>query len=233
MKKILSFLLIFTVLIPCTIFAGTEKQVAQKTPQKIQSDGEEVQIPAYIIQGKNYVKLRDFAAILSKTNKKFDISFDKQKEAVVIESGKAYNKTDKDLKENKEASAKAIFSEQIVLLDNKEVKVQTANIMDNNYLPIRDLAELVGVKIDFNNEKKIVELKTEEKKCCCCGEKTCTCSGDKEKGCTCQCKLNDKGEKECPHCKKCQKSMENKEAKENNSKSENNNKECGCGSSMK
>ena len=187
MKKILSFLLIFTVLIPCTIFAGTEKQVAQKTPQKIQLDGEEVQIPAYIIQGKNYVKLRDFAAILSKTNKKFDISFDKQKKAVVIESGKSYNKTDKDLKENKEASAKAIFSEQIVLLDNKEVKVQTANIMDNNYLPIRDLAELVGVKIDFNNEKKIVELKTEEKKCCCCGEKTCTCSGDKEKGCTCQC----------------------------------------------
>lgn len=105
--------------------------------------------------------------------------------------------------------------------------------MDNNYLPIRDLAELVGVKIDFNNEKKIVELKTEEKKCCCCGEKTCTCSGDKENGCTCQCKLHDKGEKECPQCKKCQKSMENKEAKENNSKSENNNKECGCSSSMK
>lgn len=156
-----------------------------------------------------------------------------KKKAVVIESGKVYNKTDKDLKENKEASAKAIFSEQIVLLDNKEVKVQTANIMDNNYLPIRDLAELVGVKIDFNNEKKIVELKTEEKKCCCCGEKTCTCSGDKEKECTCQCKLHDNGEKECPHCKKCQKSMENKEAKENNSKSENNNKECGCCSSMK
>ena len=102
-----------------------------------------------------------------------------KKKAVVIESVRAYNKTDKDLKENKEASAKATFSEQIVLLDNKEVKVQTANIMDNNYLPIRDLAELVGVKIDFNNEKKIVELKTEEKKCCCCGEKTCTCSGDK------------------------------------------------------
>ncbi len=98
--------------------------------------------------------MRDFAAILSKTNKKFDISFDKQKKAVVIESGKAYNKTDKDLKENKEASAKAIFSEQIVLLDNKEVKVQTANIMDNNYLPIRDLAELVGVKIDLIMKRK-------------------------------------------------------------------------------
>lgn len=77
-----------------------------------------------------------------------------KKKAVVIESGKAYNKTDKDLKENKEASAKAIFSEQIVLLDNKEVKVQTANIMDNNYLPIRDLAELVGVKIDLIMKRK-------------------------------------------------------------------------------
>lgn len=165
MKKKISLLLVVLMLVtfmPMSMAANQEK--AMESTQKFTVNGEARDIRAYIIKGKNYLKLRDAAAALKGTKAQFYVDYDNDKSLVTIEIGKPYE----DLSNSKYYSYKkefwATMKNMDVLIDGKEAKLKSAFIKDTNYIELRDLAKLVGFDIDYDEPTRTVILKSEKEK---------------------------------------------------------------------
>lgn len=171
MKKKISLLLAILMLVTLipTSFAEAKTVDAKKASQKLTLDGKEVNAGFYYIEGSNYIKLRDLAAIMNSSEKKFNVAFDEKSRSFIIERGRDYEKAKGDLEPIKEEKASAKLSYKDVLINYKgegdgvyqKKMAKTALINGNNYLKLRDLAELAGFYIDFDEKTKTIELKTE------------------------------------------------------------------------
>ena len=69
--------------------AGTEV-AAVKTRNPLVINGEEVGFPAVNIQDYNWLKLRDFAAVLNGTSKQFAVGYDEATRTISLTAGAAY-----------------------------------------------------------------------------------------------------------------------------------------------
>ena len=166
MKRFISLALVFVLLASSFAFAAEAEPVkaeGEKTFQEVYLDGGKVDLGAYLINQRNYVKLRDVAAILTATDAKFNVGYEDHK--VVITTGEAYEKLDSDLVEFPEGKVEALMGEQAFIFNGEEKMVKTAVINQNNYLQLRELGELIGFGVHFNEETRAIELssKVEEK----------------------------------------------------------------------
>lgn len=168
MKKKISLLLVILMLVTLipTAFAESKTVEARKTSQKLTLDGKEVNVGFYNIAGSNYIKLRDTAAIFKDTEKKFNVAYDSENKSFIIEIGKDYTLAKGDLDEIKQEKANASMSFKTVLINYdpkgtgvyEEKKAQTAFINGNNYLKLRDLADLAGFSIGFEEKTKTIKI---------------------------------------------------------------------------
>ena len=166
MKRFISLALVFVLLASSFAFAADAEPVkaeGAKTFQEVYLDGEKVDLGAYLINQRNYVKLRDVAALLTATDAKFNVGFENKK--VVITTGETYEKLDTDLVEFPEGKVEALMGEQAFVFNGEEKMVKTAVINQNNYLQLRELGELIGFGVHYNKETRNIELssKLEEK----------------------------------------------------------------------
>ena len=166
MKRFISLALVFVLLASSFAFAADAEPVkaeGAKTFQEVYLDGGKVDLGAYLINQRNYVKLRDVAALLTATDAKFNVGFENKK--VVITTGEGYEKLDTDLVELPEGKVEAEMGEQAFVFNGEEKMVKTALINQNNYLQLRELGELIGFGVHYNEETKAIELssKVEEK----------------------------------------------------------------------
>ena len=176
MKKKISLLLAILMLVTLipTAFAESKTVDAVKNTKKITLDGEEVMVGAYDVEGYNYLKLRDIAAILNTKKCQFNVGFDKPTKLITVELAKGYEKVEGDLAEIKDEKAKAIVSVRKILVNGEEKEIKTALINEYNYMQLRDLGSLVGLGVDYDKVNKVIMLnsdaeekeeeKTEEKK---------------------------------------------------------------------
>nr|WP_157884916.1 stalk domain-containing protein [Ezakiella massiliensis] len=168
MKRFISLALVFVLLASSFAFAAEASEPVKaegaKTFQEVYLDGGKVDLGAYLINQRNYVKLRDVAALLTATDAKFNVGFNEDKK-VVITTGEAYEKLDTDLVELPEGKVEALMGEQAFVFNGEEKMVKTALINQNNYLQLRELGELIGFGVHYNEETKAIELssKVEEK----------------------------------------------------------------------
>ncbi len=166
MKRFISLALVFVLLASSFAFAADAEPVkaeGAKTFQEVYLDGGKVDLGAYLINQRNYVKLRDVAALLTATDAKFNVGFENKK--VVITTGEGYEKLDTDLVELPEGKVEALMGEQAFVFNGEEKMVKTALINQNNYLQLRELGELIGFGVHYNKETRNIELssKVEEK----------------------------------------------------------------------
>ena len=167
MKRFISLALVFVLLASSFAFAAEAsepvKAEGEKTFQEVYLDGGKVDLGAYLINQRNYVKLRDVAALLTATDAKFNVGFENKK--VVITTGETYEKLDTDLVELPEGKVEALMGEQAFVFNGEEKMVKTALINQNNYLQLRELGELIGFGVHYNKETRNIELssKVEEK----------------------------------------------------------------------
>ncbi|WP_019214886.1 hypothetical protein [Fenollaria massiliensis] len=175
MKKKISLLLAILMLVTLipTAFAESKTVDAVKNTKKVTLDGEEVKIGAYDVEGYNYLKLRDVAAILNTKKCQFNVGFDKPTKLITVELAKGYEKVEGDLAEIKDEKAKAIVSVRKILVNGEEKEIKTALINEYNYMQLRDLGSLVGLDVKYDKVNKVIMLnsdaqakeeKTEEKK---------------------------------------------------------------------
>lgn len=163
MKKKISLLLAILMLVTVipTAFAESKTVDAVKNTKKITLDGEEVMVGAYDVEGYNYLKLRDVAAILNTKKCQFNIGFDKPTKLITVELAKGYEKVEGDLAEIKDEKAKAIVSVKKILVNGEEKEIKTALINEYNYMQLRDLASLVGLDVKYDKVNKVIMLKSD------------------------------------------------------------------------
>lgn len=163
MKKKISLLLAILMLVTLipTAFAESKTVDAVKNTKMVTLDGEEVMVGAYDVEGYNYLKLRDVAAILNGKKCQFDVGYDKPTKLISIELAKAYEKVEGDLAEIKDEKAKAIIRVIKILVNGEEKEVKTALINENNYMQLRDLGSLVGLDVKYDAANKVIMLKSD------------------------------------------------------------------------
>ncbi len=163
MKKKISLLLAILMLVTVipTAFAESKTVDAVKNTKKVTLDGEEVKVGAYDVEGYNYLKLRDVAAILNTKKCQFNIGFDKPRMLITVELAKGYEKVEGDLAEIKDEKAKAIVSVKKILVNGEEKEIKTALINEYNYMQLRDLASLVGLDVKYDAKNKVIMLKSD------------------------------------------------------------------------
>lgn len=165
MKRKISLLLAILMLVTFipTAFAKAEIVDAKKTSQKITLDGENVEMGAYNIQGHNYVKLRDVAAIMNGKKTQFGVGYDAEKKLVLLETQKPYEKQDGDLTEIKVEKAKAKLEVKKILVNGEEKDFKAALINENNYIQLRDLGKLVNFGVNYDEASRTILLSSEVK----------------------------------------------------------------------
>lgn len=168
MKKKISLLLAVLMLVtfmPMSMAVSEERSM--ESSQKFTVNGDEVHIRAYIINGKNYLRLRDAAAALKGTKAQFQVDYDKEKNLVMIETNKPYE----DLSNTKIYSSQkklwATMKDMDILFNGKERKLKSAFIIDTNYIELRDLAKLMGFSASYDAPTKTVAITSDKVKMPC------------------------------------------------------------------
>lgn len=168
MKKKISLLLVVLMLVtfmPMSMAASEERSM--ESSQKFTVNGEAVPIRAYIINGKNYLRLRDAAAALKGTKAQFQVDYDKEKNLVMIETNKPYE----DLSNTKIYSSQkklwATMRDMDILFNGKERKLKSAFIIDTNYIELRDLSKLMGFAVSYDAPTKTVAITSDKVKMPC------------------------------------------------------------------
>ena len=163
MKKKISLLLAILMLVTLipTAFAESKTVDAVKNTKKVTLDGEEVMVGAYDVEGYNYLKLRDVAAILNTKKCQFNVGFDGPTKLITVELAKGYEKVEGDLAEIKDEKAKAIVSVRKILVNGEEKEIKTALINEYNYMQLRDLGSLVGLDVKYDAKNKVIMLNSD------------------------------------------------------------------------
>ncbi|MBR5261498.1 MAG: hypothetical protein IKV47_04945, partial [Oscillospiraceae bacterium] len=147
-----------------TIFATSgeapEKVTARRTDIRFQVNGEDVSVDLYNIKGNNYIKLRDFAALMTDTVKRFSAEWDSVSNTIFLQTGVKYEPIADDLQPGDGSDRNGIRSRASMLLDGQPVEVEVYNIGGYNYFKIQDLCTLFDIYALWNGDARIAGIYT-------------------------------------------------------------------------
>ena len=123
-------------------------------------DGSSIQLSGYNINNSNYYKLRDIAYLLNGSEKQFDMIYDIEKKAIIMQLGESYLGGES----NNEASLLGHINieekEMPLYIQDKQYQLLGYMINDNTYVKIRDVAALLEMEIGWSNETKELSIVT-------------------------------------------------------------------------
>lgn len=130
-------------------------------------DGKQVDIGAYLIQGSNYMKLRDIAYILRGTEAEFDVAWYQDKNLIEIKPDEKYSIQGGEISPLTAATATASSSQVMSKLPGvfsgpTEVHfAPTAYVVDgNNFYRLRDVAQMAGFTVSWDSASGSVNIAT-------------------------------------------------------------------------
>ena len=131
--------------------AEPTEDVVMPTNQALSVNGEAVTgAQVYNINGSNYFKLRDVAALLNGTGSQFALEYDAAARQIVLTTGEAYTPDGSELTAGEDQSATAVRSNQSLTIDGESASLTAYNIGGNNYFMLRDLGEALGFEVDYD-----------------------------------------------------------------------------------
>lgn len=140
---------------------GAAPVTAQGSNTVVLVNGVAQEIYPYNIDGSNYFKLRDMAAVLASTEKSFAVEWDEAKGAIALNTAKGYVVGETDLQFPAGASAVQAEPSQVALYcDGQPLEVDAYHIGGNNYFKLRDIGEAVGFSVAWDEEKQLMEIYT-------------------------------------------------------------------------
>ncbi len=136
-----------------------KKPVVVPTQQNLTVNGEAKAAEIYNIDGSNYFKLRDIAALLSETGSRFSVGYDAASNTIVVKTGEAYERQAGDLALGEDRSATAVRSTQKLVIDGVPVTDLTIyNIGGNNFFKLRELGEKLGFGVEYDQATNTVAV---------------------------------------------------------------------------
>lgn len=125
-------------------------------------NGQDVSLEAYTIQGNNYFKLRDLAAVLSGTAKQFDVTFDSGKNAINLISNQPYpapyTNAAGSAGDGKGAQQEASLSTSKIYIDGIEAKLTAYTINSSNYFKLRDIGQAFGFEVTWDGQTNAIVI---------------------------------------------------------------------------
>lgn len=146
--------------------ASEPEPVAEKTIEakpslfKVFLNGFEVDFDAYDINNNTYFKLHDLAYVLNGTEKEFDVAWDDVKKAIIITSDMHYTPIGGEMSEKTKESKIPLVTDMKVYLDDEEFDFTVYNIDNNMYFKLSDVAEMVNIYVEYDDNAKTIILKT-------------------------------------------------------------------------
>jgi len=148
----------------------TEGVTAQKNAAKLLVDGQVVSVDAYNINGSNYFKLRDVAAMLTGSEKQFNVVYNSTRKCVEIKRNAAYVPTATDLVTGGKDTVNAKYAQPMVYADGVMVNrydgdlmvdsLKAYNIDGSNYFKLRDLGQFIDFQVGYSNAEKCISIDT-------------------------------------------------------------------------
>lgn len=134
---------------------------AKYSTVKLNIDGAAVSgMEIYNIAENNYFKLRDVAKLLEATEKRFSVDWNNEKKLISLQTGQNYKSQGKELSGGDKIDKSATVSDAKMELNGEEVKLTAYTISNNNYFKLRDLCDLLGVKVDWDQSTSTILLTT-------------------------------------------------------------------------
>ena len=124
------------------------------TLQRLTVNGVEKKAEIYNINDENYFKLRDIAMLLNGTDAQFEVIYDKETNAISVETGKAYTPVGGELADHADRSASIVVSPQTLSVDGAEAHLTAFNLEGNNFFRLRDLGRVLGFGVDYDEATK-------------------------------------------------------------------------------
>lgn len=123
-------------------------------------NGEIIDFEAYNIDENNYFKLRDLAAVLSGSEKQFEVGWDEVNKSINLVSGQAYTTVGGELTKSDVKEIQAIESASSIYKDGEEVELKAYTIGSNNYFKLRDIGKAFNFGIDWDENTKSIKIDT-------------------------------------------------------------------------
>ncbi len=114
--------------------------------------------PGVNIDDRNWVKLRDMAAILNGTSKQFGVEWISGSNSVSISVGPEYVPVGNELRDVLESQVDAVATSQTLLLNGRGVEIDAFNINGSNYYRLVDLAALLNFSVNWDPEREAITL---------------------------------------------------------------------------
>lgn len=134
---------------------------AVPTKSKVLVNGKDLGFEAYNINGNNYFKLRDIAMSVNGTGNQFEVTWDKEKNAIDLLTKKAYTSIGGELSQTKAAVTQdALLSSSKVYVDGKVMSLTAYNISGSNYFKLRDLGDALGFRVLWDATQNVIKIET-------------------------------------------------------------------------
>ena len=117
-----------------------------------------IDVAAYEINGNLYLKLRDVAAAINGTARQFAVGWDGTSSNVRINVGRHYVPTGDELGAPPTERASAERAASTILADGESKTPTTYIIAQSHYYRLRDLADILGLKIEWDANTKTITL---------------------------------------------------------------------------
>lgn len=135
---------------------------AAESTSSVTVNGKKVDVSGYTVNYSNYYKIRDIAMVLRSTDSRFDVGYDSSENAVTISLGDKYTVVGGELGRNSISTTMDIEENTSpIYVDGRETDIKCYNIGGYNYFKIRDLADIIGFEVNWNEASQTVELITE------------------------------------------------------------------------
>lgn len=143
-------------------YQNLSQLTASISTAKISVDGKLQNIPGYTVNNNNYYKIRDIAMLLRNTSKRFDVSWDSAKNAVNILTGRKYTVVGGELESAEDAdNLDIVLSSGGFLKDGAAIDISAYNINGNNYFKIRDIADIIGFTVGWDDPTSTITITAE------------------------------------------------------------------------
>lgn len=133
---------------------------AMPTTSKVLVNGTAVEFEAYEINGNNYFKLRDIAAVLSGTAKQFDVRWDGAQNQIRLISQTPYTKVGGELSKGSTAPGVVTPGSATLLLDGTPIKLIVYTIGSNNYFKLRELGTAFDFSVGWDSATGTIQIDT-------------------------------------------------------------------------
>ena len=145
-----------SIVVPGTAPANSSGLRVQITSQVVTCNGKTIDTEVYNINGANYFKLRDLAAMLNGTGSQFAVGYDNATRTITVNTGLPYTMLGTELVKGVDKSSTCVTNPMSVFINGVAVNLQAYNIGGSTFFQLRELGNSLGFGVGYDEATRTV-----------------------------------------------------------------------------